>query len=304
LPPTADSTSSQEGFVIQLGIILAGCCAVVTNLAFFFKQRGATAAPRVRARHPLRSGRELFAARWFTIGMLVAVAAWLLHVAAMALAPLSDVQVVLAAGVVLVGVMADRWFGFRVTRRQWLGLALTAAGLVAFALTAPAVHGAHSSFSPAAMIGVEAVLCVAGALLIAGPRAGAPSEHHGTMLGAASGLLFGVSDISIKALTGIVGAHGLLGLASPWLALTLLASVVAFFASAKSFQDGEAVPVIAITTATANISSIAGGILVFGDPMPGGAFGVIAQTLGIVAIVLAAALMPSLGTREPALAGA
>ena len=93
------------------------------------------------------------------------------------------------------------------------------------------------------------------------------------MLGAASGIIFGASDISIKALTGIVGAHGVLGLASPWLALTLLASVVAFFASAKSFQEGDAVPVIAITTATANISSIAGGILVFGDPLPGGAFG-------------------------------
>ena len=91
------------------------------------------------------------------------------------------------------------------------------------------------------------------------------------MLGAASGILFGVSDISIKALTGIVGAHGVLGLLSPWLALTLVASVVAFFASAKSFQEGDAVPVIAITSATANISAIAGGILVFGDPMPGGA---------------------------------
>ena len=31
------------------------------------------------------------------------------------------------------------------------------------------------------------------------------------MLGAASGILFGVSDISIKALTGITGAHGLVG---------------------------------------------------------------------------------------------
>ena len=50
---------------------------------------------------------------------------------------------------------------------------------------------------------------------------------------------------------------------------------------------------IAITSATANISAIAGGILVFGDPMPGGIFGIVAQSLGVVAILLAAALMPS-----------
>ncbi len=271
---------------------------MLTNLAFFFKQRGARSAARVCASHPLRSGRALFRSRWFAIGMAVAVFAWLLHVAAMAFAPLSIVQVVLAGGVVLIGVMAERMFGFPMGRRQWLGLALTAAGLVAFALTVPAVHGAHATFSPAAMIGFEAGLCTIGALLIVGPRAGAPSQHHATMLGAASGILFGVSDVSIKALTGIVGAHGVLGVLSPWLGLTLVASVVAFFASAKSFQDGDAVPVIAITSATANMSSIAGGVLVFGDPMPGGALGILAQSLGVVAIMLAAALMPSLGGRQ------
>ena len=237
--------------------------------------------------------------------MLVATVAWLLHVAAMTLAPLSDVQIVLAGGLVLVGVMADRMFGFRVQRRQWLGLALTASGLVAFALTVPAVRGSHATFSPAAMIAFEAGLCAIGAVLIAGPRAGAPSHHHGAMLGAASGILFGVSDISIKALTGIAGAHGVLGiLLSPWLALTLGASVVAFFSSAKSFQDGEAVPVIAVTTAVANVSSIAGGVLVFGDPMPGGAFSLLAQGLGVTAILLAAAMMPSLAARRAAAATA
>ena len=35
-------------------------------------------------------------------------------------------QVVLAGGIVLVGVMADRMFGFAVNRRQWIGLGLTA----------------------------------------------------------------------------------------------------------------------------------------------------------------------------------
>jgi hypothetical protein len=254
----------------------------------------------VVVRHPLRSGRALFRARWFAIGMLVAALAWVLHVAAMALIPLSLVQVVLAGGVVLIGVMADRVFGFPVGRRQWFGLALTAAGLVAFAITVPAVRSVHSTFSPVVMIAVEAALCGVGALLIAGPRAGAPLRHHGTMLGAASGILFGVSDISIKALTGIVGAHGVLGLLSPWLVLTLLASVVAFFASAKSFQEGDAVAVIAITSATANISAIAGGVLVFGDPMPGRVLGMVAQGLGLVAILVAAALMPTLSARHAA----
>src|SRR5439155_503294 len=122
---------------------------------------------------------------------------------------------------------------------------------------------------------------------------GAPAEHHGVMLGAASGVLFGVSDVAIKALTGLVGLHGALGLASPWFVVALAASIVAFYASARGLQDGEAVPVIAITGTAANISCIAGGILVFGDPMPGDALGIAVQGMAFVMVVVASALTPA-----------
>src|SRR5437588_12390552 len=99
---------------IDLGILLALLCALVTNLGFLYKHRGACAAAPVDIRHPLRSARGLFSSRWFAIGMAVAVGAWLFHVAALAVAPMSVIQVVLAGGVVMLAVMADRMFGFEV----------------------------------------------------------------------------------------------------------------------------------------------------------------------------------------------
>jgi multidrug transporter EmrE-like cation transporter len=279
---------------LELGILLALVCAFVANLGFFYKYRGANSVAKVQMRHPLRSARRLYSSKWFALGMLVATASWGLHVAALALAPMSVVQVSLAAGVVLIAVMADRMFGFQVGPRQWLGLCLTAAGLVMLAVTSPAMHGAHSHFSDAAMISFEAGLFGLGGLLIMGPRAGAPTEHHGIMLGAAAGMLFGVSDVSIKALTGIVAAHGALALLlSPWLGVALAASVLAFYSSARGLQDGEAVPVIAVTGTAANIAGIAGGILVFGDPLPGSALGIVLQSLAFVLVVIASALMPA-----------
>jgi hypothetical protein len=279
---------------LDLGILLSLACAFVANLGFFYKYRGANSVASVDVRHPLRSIRALFSSGWFALGMIVATASWALHVAALALAPMSVVQVALAAGVVLIAVMADRMFGFEVGPRQWLGLWLMAAGLVLLGLTLPAMHGAHSQFSAPAMIAFEAGLFGIGGLLIMGPRMGGPVEHHGMMLGAASGILFGVSDTSIKALTGIVGAHGLVGvLLSPWLAVAVLASIVAFYASARGLQEGDAVPVIAVTGTAANIAGIAGGILVFGDPMPGSAVGIVFQSLAFVLVLVAAALMPA-----------
>jgi hypothetical protein len=169
--------------------------------------------------------------------------------------------------VVLLAVMAERTFGLSISRKQWVGIILTAVGLLLLGVSLPVSHGAHSHYSVPAMIGFEGVLLAAGSLLIAGPRIGAPEEHHGFMLGAAAGILFGVSDVAIKAISGLVGAHGVLGVVSPWMAITLIASVAAFYASAKGLQDGDAVPVIAVTGTAANVAGIVGGILVFGDPL-------------------------------------
>jgi hypothetical protein len=114
------------------------------------------------------------------------------------------------------------------------------------------------------------------------------------MLGAAAGVLFGVSDVAIKALTGIAGSEGLLSLAaSPWLYVTIAASVAAFFSSARGLQDGDAVPVIAITGTAANVTTVAAGIIVFGDPLPGSAFGIVLQGLAFLLVIIASAMTPA-----------
>ena len=164
-------------------------------------------------------------------------------------------------------------FGFTVGRRQWMGVGLTALGLVLLAVTLPSTSGSHSTYS-GAMIAFEAGLlhrrrCWSWA------RLGARHEHHGVLLGMASGILFGVSDVAIKALTGIMGTHGALGL-SPWLAmrrrlgdrlLRLRPRPPGRGGGARhhGHRRGREHP------------GIAGGILVFGDPMPGDPLGIVVQ---------------------------
>src|SRR3954467_4598912 len=276
--------------MLNLGILLALACAVVTQLGFLYKHRGANEAPRVDMRHPLRTVRDLFSSKWFAIGMAVATSAWFFHVAALAFAPMSVVQAVLSTGVVILAVLAERMFGFKVGIRQWIGVGMTASGLFLLVITLPASTGAHSSYSLAGMIAFESAMLVIGALLISGPRMGAPDHHHGVMLGAAAGVLFGVSDIAIKALTGPDGFLDVV--TSPWLAFTVLASIAAFYASARGLQDGEAVPVIAATSTAANVSCILGGIAVFGDPMPSDALGMALQAFAFVLVIMAAVVTP------------
>jgi hypothetical protein len=93
--------------------------------------------------------------------------------------------------------------------------------------------------------------------------------------------------LALTVADGVVGV-----LSSPWLAVTVLASIVAFYASARGLQDGEAVPVIAATSTTANVSCILGGIIVFGDPMPSDTVGICVQAFAFVLVVAAALVTP------------
>ena len=112
--------------MLQLGTLLALACALATNVAMLCKHRGAVAAPAVELRRPLRSAAALFRSRWWTIGFAIAAGAWALHVAALAVAPLSLVETTISGGLVLLAWLAERWFGVRLGPREWLGLGLCA----------------------------------------------------------------------------------------------------------------------------------------------------------------------------------
>jgi hypothetical protein len=276
-----------------LGILLAFACALATNVGFLFKHRGACQVPAVDYLHPLRSARALFSCRTFAFGFAIATGAWGFHVAAMSMAPLTIVQSVLAGGVVLLAIMAERTFGLDMSRRQWAGIMLTAVGLLLLGFSLPTIHGAHSRFSPLGLGLFEGVVIVSALVLMWSKQLGFGGRHHGFMLGASAGLMFAASDVAIKAISGEIGAHGPLALFSPPLAIAVFCSVAAFYASAKGLQDGDAVPVIAVTGTGANVGGILGGIVVFGDPLSGHPLMLAIEVVAFVLVLIAAWLTPA-----------
>jgi drug/metabolite transporter (DMT)-like permease len=181
--------------------------------------QGAVAAPDVDARHPLRSAVDLFHSKWWTIGWSIAVVAFFAHVAALSLLPLSLAQAVLSGGFVLLAVLAERYFGFSLGRRQWLGVSMVAAALVLLGVTGHSHRGSSSNYSVAAMLLFEGAVVGLGLAFIFSDRLDRMRARPGVLLGASAGLGFGVSDVAIKAVSGDV-----LG-GSPWIALALCAAI-------------------------------------------------------------------------------
>jgi multidrug transporter EmrE-like cation transporter len=275
-----------------VGLGCAGLSAFGTNLAFLYKHRGAVAAPDVDMRHALRSAADLFRSKWWAIGWLVAVAAFLAHVGALSLLPLSTAQAVLSGGFVLLAVLAERFFGFQLGRRQWIGIILVAVSLGLLGVTGKQSGGDTSDYSLTALILFEGCGIAVGLLLIFSHRIERARAQYGVLLGAAAGLGFGISDVAIKALTDDLES-GIVGLLSPWSALVVIAAVGSFFASARSLQVGDGVAVIAVTSVAANMSAIVAGMVVFGDPLGDDFLVVAARLSAFLLVLLAAALMPA-----------
>jgi drug/metabolite transporter (DMT)-like permease len=278
---------------VALGLVCALLSAFATNLAFLFKHRGAVAAPDVDMRHPLRSATGLFRSRWWCIGWGVAAVAFALHVAALSLAPISIGQAVLAGGLVFLAVLAERFFGFELGRRQWIGIGLVAVSLTLLTLTGGGGGGgAHADYSLAGMIIFEGIAVGLGLLLVFSHLIERIRAQPGVLLGIAAGLGFGISDVAIKALSGDLD-RGPIGLLSPWSVIIVTAAVFSFFASARSLQIGDGVAVIAVTSVAANLCTIVAGLAVFGDRLGHDALVIGVRLAAFALILLGAALIPA-----------
>jgi hypothetical protein len=118
-------------------------------------------------------------------------------------------------------------------------------------------------------------------------------DRGGTYLAAAAGLQWGASDVAIQAASGGFADDGLIAtFFGPLTVVITVLSLIGLVVSARSLQTGEAVPVIAVTSAAANLCTIASGLIVFGEPLPDGSLAVTVRILAFGLVIGAAALTP------------
>jgi len=273
-------------FSVQLGLLLALITSLMSVVGFFLKHAGAVAAPAVEWRRPWASTVALFKVPVYTLGCVVATTSWGFHVGALALAPISVVQSVIAGGLVFVTVLAGRVFHQPVTRREWIGVALTAAGLAFLAATLDGTaDSAHASYDELRLLLAVGAVTAAGGVLAYRTRTGPP-------LAVAAGLMWAGSDVTIKALSGKTDELGIGVLIHPFAFVILLLSLVGLLISARSLQLGPVVSVIALTSATANALTIAAGPALFKEPLPDNVGALLVRLAAFALVVTAASLTP------------
>ncbi len=280
------------------GLVLALASACALNWSYYVQHGAAASLPPLLLRRPFRSLAALFGNRRWLVGFWTGIGGWVLYVIALTLAPLSLVQACAAGGLAVLAALA----GVR-SRRERLAVATSIAGLVllAISLAGPVRASQHASLRDAA---VWMLASAAVAALAAGPAADLFSRAAG--LGMAAGVLYAAGDVGTKA--AVSGGIHL------WFVPALLACHgLAFVALQLGFQRGGALTTAGLATLWTNALPIAAGMVVFGEPLPGGALGV-ARVAAFVAVVVGAALLtrpstddavhiPEPGRRAPRIVG-
>jgi hypothetical protein len=82
------------------------------------------------------------------------------------------------------------------------------------------------------------------------------------------------------------------GIVSEWTLTALVASVRAFYASARGLHLAPGLAVIAFTSVAANLAAILGGILVFRDPIGIGVPANVGRVIAFGLVIASAAFMP------------
>jgi hypothetical protein len=146
----------------------------------------------------------------------------------------------------------------------------------------------HSDYETATLATYVGVAAGLGLMAAASARR---TQFGGPSLAVSAGLLWGASDVSIKALSGHLDS-GAWGWIHPLALVILFASLIGLAVSARSLQVGDAVPVIALTSATANLCTIASGPVVFGEPLPDDPLALTLRFLAFALVIVASALTP------------
>ncbi|MCU0308481.1 MAG: DMT family transporter [Thermoleophilia bacterium] len=274
---------------LLLGLVLAVASTVVLDVGYLFQQRDAARLPPIRIAHPMAAARGLLRARGWVLGVGLTAVGFALYVVALTFADISLVQAAAASGVALLALIAARFFGARLTRWEWTGVAVATLGLLAIGLSL--IGHDDSGRERASVAGVLAWIVPSAivALLLLSPPA-ARLGPAGALGGLGAGLLFGAADVATKGLmvTADTTAAGIA--ASPFIYALIALYGLGFVAQQLAFQRGEAVASIGVMVAATNVSPIIAGVWVFGDPLPDDPLGLTLR-LGGFALAIAGSVM-------------
>jgi drug/metabolite transporter (DMT)-like permease len=269
-------------FVLALGAAFANALISV------FQRKGIETAP---ASSTLRLSLITYALRrgiWLA-GFALMIVSFLLQALALHLGRLSEVQPILTTELVFLVAVLAAWFGFTITRREWLGALALTGGLAGFLAFADPVDGTLSPpFWEWVVAGGACSGAIAVAVLLAlrGPR-----WWRAAMFGTAASISFAFTAACTKVVSGFA-ASDVAGLYRHWQTYALACfGALAVFMAQNAIHAGPIVASQSTVVLVDPVASILIGVGLFGDNLrTSGAWGPL-EALSLLVMAAGAVLL-------------
>ncbi|MCU4183110.1 DMT family transporter [Acidiferrimicrobium sp. IK] len=279
----------------MLGYLLAALTAA-TNAASNVAQRRADREQPQESSFSRRMIVDLLHRRDWLLGVSAVIVSFLLQAAALHAGTLAAVQpiVILELPMTLVG--ASWFLHARMGRREWAASTLLTVGVAAVVGGLTPAGGSTEVAARSWVVALGASLAGVAALIVAALRVG--GERRGALLGAATGVMFGLTAALMDAATQAM-SRGPAALFSAWTTYAMAAAGIgAMYLMQNALQSGRLVAAQPGITLLDPVTSILWGTLVFGEQVGNGGAGIALAAAGAASMVAGAVVL----TRSPALA--
>jgi len=273
-PPGRDTpapTPSRKATPV-IGLLIALLSALTYTLGLSVEQRALHGSESISIHRPLHLARVLLGNPRWVFGCAFAALGSIGLIVALGLAPVSIVQPAFAAGVACSLLVVTIVMGERITRGEYVALAImpVALGLLSLSAGDGAETGTTANTPLLVVVSVLTVLACVAAMGFAG---GYGKYVSAAAMGAAAGLAQGSAGLQGKGLGGLLADHGVWGavlpaLMSPYPYLYALGWAVGIVLFQTSLQRSRASITAPVANVVGNVFTVVAGTVLFGESLP------------------------------------
>ncbi|MGI5404444.1 DMT family transporter [Streptomyces sp. CA-135486] len=259
------------------GVASALLANVFYSTGFVLEKRALSRLPRLSTGQPARVVRLLIGSPLWLVGSLALAAGFAAQLAVYRTLPIAAAQGIFVSGLVLLLLLSAVVLGERPSGGERRGVVVITLALlmVVASLQRSDAVGGHASAGRVLLICLPAL--AAGLWLYRSVERRTRRRHRlptaGVEYGVAVGLLYGVSSLAIKGVSGHLTTHGighsvLALLGSPYPYILLVTSVTGLILSQTALQRCRASLIVPVCTTVTCLFTAALGTFVFGESLP------------------------------------
>ncbi|MGW3987386.1 hypothetical protein [Streptomyces sp. NPDC004830] len=272
------------------------------SLGFVLEKRALTSLPEVSIRRPARLLRLVVGSPLWIGGCLALAAGFAAQLVVYRTLPIAAAQGIFVSGLVLLVLLSSRLLGEETTGRERYALGGILLALLMVVLSLRQDTDTVGQDAPYPLVLAVCVPSLAAGVLLYGSAERRARNRHrrpttGVEYGVAVGLLYGVSSLAIKGVSGRLTADGIGGavvglLGSPYPYLLLFTGAFGLVMSQAALQRCRASLIVPVCTTVTSLFTAVLGTLSFGEALPHEPFRLALRVTGTALAVAVLLTMP------------